>query len=86
MPGYRAAIHEAVPRISVLDDVPLCGGQEVGGGGGAKETDLSARSSVFVLSEAGMEKDWHIVQKSIKEGLQVDRGESAIAIARGRGS
>ena len=49
-----------------------------------KETDLSARSSVFVLSEAGMEKDWYIVLKSIKEGLQIDRGESAIA--RGRGS
>lgn len=89
MPGYRAVIREAVPGISVLDDVPLCGGQEVGGGAGVKEPDLSAPSSVFVLSEAGMEKDWHILQKSIKQGLQLDQGEAALggvaAKQKGRG-
>lgn len=66
--GYRAAIHEVVPGIKVLDDVPLSLGKEVG-------TELASRSSVFMLSEAGMKKDWRIIQESIKQGWQVEDGK-----------
>jgi hypothetical protein len=39
------------------------------GGGGEKDdhTPLTSRSTLFALSEAGVESDWRIVQQSIKQ-------------------
>ena len=65
--GYRAAVHEAIPSIKVLDDVVFSEGKVCEG---AKESDdsLWSRSSVLVLSDTGMPKDWKILQSSIKQG------------------
>ena len=70
--GYRAAIHEAVPSIKVLDDVSF---DEEGGAAGKDEGETGSRSCVFAASEAGVRKDWHILQQSIKQGLQVEQGQ-----------
>lgn len=74
--GYRAAIHETVPNIKVLDDIAVQG--ELGGecatgasGDGVDGESLNSHSSLFALSEAGLGKDWHILQQSIKHGGQV---------------
>ena len=32
-----------------------------------EESALSSRSSLFAMSEAGVERDWRIVQQSIKQ-------------------
>ena len=42
---------------------------EGGGGGGEKDdhSSLTSRSTLFALSEAGVESDWRIVQQSIKQ-------------------
>lgn len=72
--GYRAAIREAAPNLQVLDDLPLREKPKGGTAVAGKEEDMTACSSVFALSEAGMEKDWRIVQQSIKQGLQLERG------------
>ena len=48
---------------------------------GVKEREeQSSRSSVFAFSDTGMEKDWRILQQTIKQGLQVDPGKSTILI------
>ena len=58
-----------MPQLKVLDDAPLT--EEEGGGEGGGEKDdhssLSSRSTLFALSEAGVESDWRIVQQSIKQ-------------------
>lgn len=87
--GYRTAIQEAVSSIRVLDDVALCPTVQTvkeraknGGENGVRESGITSsgegeefvsRSSVFMLSEAGMEKDWRIIQQSIKLGVQVEQ-------------
>ena len=76
--------------IRVLDDVALCPTVQTvkeraknGGENGVRESGITSsgegeefvsRSSVFMLSEAGMEKDWRIIQQSIKLGVQVEQG------------
>ena len=72
--GYRAAIHKTLPGIKVLDDVPLHHSKEVGTG----DEETASRSSMFVLNEAGMGKDWQILQESIKQGRQVEHGEEGV--------
>ena len=73
--GYRDAIHESIPGIKILDDVPFDSEEVVKKSGkGSKEEDLACRSSLFVLSEAGMEEDWQILQHSIKHGVKLDQG------------
>ena len=76
--------------IRVLDDVALCTTVQTekeraknGEENGVREVGITregeefvSRSSVFMLSEAGMEKDWHIIQQSIKLGVQVEQGGS----------
>ncbi len=74
-----------VSNIKVLDDRALQGevdeecdtnaGAGGGGGGdGVTGESLSSHSSLFALSEAGLGKDWLILQQSIKQGGQlVDR-------------
>lgn len=76
--GYRAVIHEAVPSIKVLDDVVLA---EEGGGDGEVKGDidnLDDRSTAFT-SDAGMQKDWQILQLSIKQGLLLEQGKLCVA-------
>lgn len=49
-----------------------------GPGGGTVEGEgegLQLSSSLLALSEGGMEKDWHILQQSIKNGFQVEQGK-----------
>ena len=43
--------------------------EEMEGGGGEKDdhSSLTSRSTLFALSEAGVESDWRIVQQSIKQ-------------------
>ena len=57
-----------MPQLKVLDDAPLTK-EEEGGEGGEKDdhSSLSSRSTLFALSEAGVESDWRIVQQSIKQ-------------------
>lgn len=58
---YRSAIFEAMPNLTTLDDQsPLEEPLSTDKGG------LSSHSSVFVLSEAGMERDWQLVAEGIK--------------------
>ena len=63
--GYRSAIHEAVPQLKILDDVPLT--EEGESGGGEDSGSLASRSTLFAVSEAGVESDWRLVQQSIKQ-------------------
>ena len=63
--GYRSAIHEAVPQLKVLDDVPLT--EEGESRGGEDASCLTSRSTLFAVSEAGVESDWRLVQQSIKQ-------------------
>lgn len=74
MSGYRDAVHKAVPGIKVLDDLPFDSKLDCVD----KKEKLASRSSLFALSEAGMEKDWHILKHTIKEGLEglVDESQS----------
>ena len=62
--GYRSAIHEAVSQLKFLDDLPLTGEQE---GEEREDSSLSSRSTLFAVSEAGVESDWRIVQQCIKQ-------------------
>ena len=61
----------------MLDDVVLQGeviGEcDTGDGavGGVNGESLNSHSSLFALSEAGLGKDWHILQQSIKQSGQV---------------
>ena len=54
-----------MPQLKYLDDAPLT--EEEGGGEKEDHTPLSSRSTLFALSEAGVESDWRIVQQSIKQ-------------------
>ena len=83
--GYRATIHDMVPNIKVLDDTALQREE----GGKAREGDservngegLNSHSSLFALSEAGLGKDWHILQQSIKQGGQhVDHAGESLSL------
>ena len=80
--GYRSAIREAVPHLKCLDDSPLTCEEE--GGGEREEPSLSSRSTLFAVSEAGVESDWRIVQESIKQSTvsmtQLDGGTIAAAV------
>ena len=78
--GYRAAVCEVVPTLQVLDDMPLRPVPEDQEVGVAKEEDMSARSSLFSFNETGMEKDWQILQQSIKQGLQLEQGQSRFTV------
>lgn len=54
-----------MPHLKSLDDAPLTGEEE--GVGEREESSLSSRSTLFAVSEAGVESDWRIVQQSIKQ-------------------
>ncbi|XP_064392424.1 leucine-rich repeat-containing protein 56-like [Halichondria panicea] len=60
--GYRSAIFESMPNLKSLDDKKPVSTSEDG---------LSSHSSLFVLSEAGMERDWQLVNEGIKGGAGV---------------
>lgn len=71
-----------VPNIQVLDDIALMGeegenveceaGRSRGEEGGEVNGEgLNSHNSLFALSEAGLSKDWHILQHSIKQGRQL---------------
>lgn len=60
--GYRSAIFESMPNLKSLDDKKPISTSEDG---------LSSHSSLFVLSEAGMERDWQLVNEGIKGGAGV---------------
>ena len=62
--GYRSAIHQAVPQLKFLDDLPLTSEAE---GEEREDSSLSSRSTLFAVSEAGVESDWRIVQQCIKQ-------------------
>ena len=72
--GYRAAICKAVPGIKVLDDISF-DKKDMSAEKMMTEEELASRSSLFTLSEGGMEKDWKIVQNSLKHH-QAERGKS----------
>lgn len=57
-------MREAVPQLKNLDDVPLTDHSEIDD---REETALSSRSTLFTVSEAGVESDWQLVQQSIKQ-------------------
>ncbi len=64
--GYRAVISKAIPGIKILNLVPLEQEKmDVSDGG------LMSQSTLFSVSDTGTEKDWHILQSSIKQGLQM---------------
>ena len=50
-----------MPQLKILDDAPLTVEAE------REESSLSSRSTLFSVSEAGVENDWRIVQQSIKQ-------------------
>ena len=54
------AVYEAIPRLKTLDDLPLSEDHT---------HNLRSESSLFKLSEAGMEQDWRMVRQSIKDGV-----------------
>ena len=62
-----------MPQLKVLDDTPLTEKEEEEEEKveGEKDEDhsslLTSRSTLFALSEAGVESDWRIVQQSIKQ-------------------
>ena len=68
-----------MPHLKSLDDAPLTGEEE--GDRERGESSLSSRSTLFAMSEAGVENDWRIVQESIKQSTismtQLDDGPSA---------
>ena len=68
-----------MPHLKSLDDAPLTSEEE--GGGEREESSLSSRSTLFAMSEAGVESDWRIVQQSIKQSTvsmtQLDDDASA---------
>ena len=53
-----------MPNLKTLDDLPQS--EEVQTASNTDEGGLSSHSSLFVLSEAGMEKDWQLVTSGIK--------------------
>ena len=73
-----------MPQLKFLDDAPLT---EEGGGEKDDHSSLSSRSTLFALSEAGVESDWRIVQQSIKQSttslIQLDDEIPASAGATG---
>ena len=72
---------DAIPSLKSLDDAS-CKGKVGGGGGGGgvgsggteEEGGLASRSSLFMLSEAGMERDWQLVHRNIKSGPEIENG------------
>ena len=62
--GYRSAIFKAMPNLKTLDD--LTQSEDVQAACQTDEGALSSHSSLFVMSEAGMEKDWRLVTSGIK--------------------
>ena len=77
--GYRSSIFKAIPSLKLLDDLPHSKAEVPTVGGVTKDHALSSRSSLFVLSEAGMERDWQIVQAGIKnQGDKMDELEEGI--------
>ena len=72
-----------MPQLKFLDDTPLI--EEEGAREKEDHSSLSSRSTLFALSEAGVESDWRIVQQSIKQSttslIQLDDDESPASIS-----